>query len=244
MPPGLSRRFLVAGGIEEDLRAFRLEARELALEAEVAAVRTEEDVARERLQDAERAREILRDPGIRRLLIAGVDQVEVRPEAHAADDDGVAQPIGWLAGEMDGQGPRRAASCVASGFVCGERDAAELDGVAVAQDPLDLRRRVGRHSIDREQEVGATAAFHDVGVALHDHVLRAGLAQDLRCAGHVVEVRLAVEQDFRIRPLEPQLLHAHANLRRRRFEVGVDQDVPGGRGNEVCGQLLAADIVK
>jgi len=58
------------------------------------------------------------------------------------------------------------------------------------------------------------------------------------------KVRLAVEQGFRIRPLEPQLLHARANLRRRRFEVGVDEDVPGRRGDEVCAQLLAADIVK
>jgi hypothetical protein len=55
--------------------------------------------------------------------------------------------------------------------------------------------------------------------------------------------RMSIEQDFRIRPLEPQLLHARANLRRRRFEIGVDEDVTGGRGDEVCGQLLAADIV-
>ncbi len=60
----------------------------------------------------------------------------------------------------------------------------------------------------------------------------------------MIEVRLAIEQDFRLRPLEPQLLHARANLRRRRFEIGVDQYVPGARGNEVCRQLLAADIVK
>ena len=88
------------------------------------------------------------------------------------------------------------------------------------------------------------AALHHIGVVLHDHVLRAGLAQDLGCAGHVIEMRLAVEQDFRIRPLEPQLLHARPNLRRRRFEVGVDQNVTGGRGDEVCRQILAADIVK
>jgi hypothetical protein len=97
---------------------------------------------------------------------------------------------------------------------------------------------------DRGEEVGPAAAFHDVGVALHDHVFRARLAEDLGCAGHVVEVRLAVEQEFRIRPLEPQLLHARANLRRRRFEVGVDQDVPVRRGDEVCRQVLTADIVE
>jgi hypothetical protein len=44
-----------------------------------------------------------------------------------------------LAGEMDGQGPRRAANRVAGGFVRGERDAAELDGIAVAQHAIDLR---------------------------------------------------------------------------------------------------------
>ncbi len=70
------------------------------------------------------------------------------------------------------------------------------------------------------------------------------LAQDLGCARHVIEVRLAVEQDFRIRPLEAQLLHARANQRRRRFEIGVDKDVTGWRGDEKCRQVLAADIVK
>ncbi len=32
---------------------------------------------------------------------AAFDEVEVRPEAHAADDDNVAQLIGGLAAEMD-----------------------------------------------------------------------------------------------------------------------------------------------
>ncbi|HSH38189.1 MAG TPA: hypothetical protein VK993_05335, partial [Chthoniobacterales bacterium] len=42
-------------------------------------------------------------------------------------------------------------------------------------------------------------------------------------------------------PPTAPVLYARANLRRRRFEAGVDADVPGGCGDEVCRQLLAAD---
>ena len=144
---------------------------------------------------------------------------------------------------MDGQGPRRAANRVTGSFVRGQRRAAELDGIAVSQHSIDVRRRECRHGLDREEKVGAAAAFHHLGIALHHHVLRTGLAQDLSSDGHVVEVRLAVEQDFRIRLLEPQLLHVFSNLRRRGFKVGVDEDVPGRRGDEVCREVLAADAI-
>ena len=60
----------------------------------------------------------------------------------------------------------------------------------------------------------------------------------------MIEVGLAVEEDFCVTPFETEMLDALANLRRRGFEVGVDQDVPGGRGDEVSGEVLAADVVK
>ncbi len=134
--------FLVTGGIEEDLRAFVGEARELAFEIEVTAVRAEEDVAWERAQDAESACEVLRDAGVRRWMTRAVNEMEVRPEAHAADDDDVAQLIGGVAGKMDGKSPRRAAAGVTRGFVRGERDAAELHGIAVVggTEPEALRK--------------------------------------------------------------------------------------------------------
>lgn len=55
---------LVSDSIKENFWPFLGQARELALEVEVAAVRTEEDVARERPQHAEGACEILRDAGV------------------------------------------------------------------------------------------------------------------------------------------------------------------------------------
>src|SRR4051794_27986461 len=104
--------FLVALRVEEDLGTFLLEARELVLQSEVAAVRTEEDVARERAEHFERAREILRDAGIGRHLLPAINEVEVRPETHAADNDDAAQLIGGFAGKVDTLRPSRATARV------------------------------------------------------------------------------------------------------------------------------------
>ena len=172
----VSREVLfIASGIEEDLRAVLGEARQLILEVEIAAMRAEENVARERSQHAEGAREILRDARVRRRLAGSVDEVEVRPEAHAADDHDVAQLIGGLAGHMDGKGPGGAAAGMARGLVSREHGAAEIDDLAVVQNSVDVCRRVGRHRAGRSEEVGAAAALDDLGVALHDHVLRVRL---------------------------------------------------------------------
>ena len=57
-------------------------------------------------------------------------------------------------------------------------------------------------------------------------------------------MRLSIEQDFCIRPMEAQLLNARTNLRRRGFEVGIDENVTGGRRDEVCREVLATDIIK
>ena len=152
MPPGFRDELLVSGGIEEDMRAFLLEAGELVLEIEVAAVRAEENVARQRLQHAEGAREILRDARIRRLCSPAStkrksDQKLTPPTMTALRFRSAGSPGRWT-GKVHVVQPRR----VAGRLMRGQRDAAELDGIAVEQDPVDLRRRIRRHRAARARK--------------------------------------------------------------------------------------------
>ena len=94
------------------------------------------------------------------------------------------------------------------------------------------------------KEVGVAAGFDDRHVAVHDDVLGVGFAEDLGGSGHVVEVGLAVEEDFGVGVAEAELLDAVADLGRRGLEVGVDENVAGGGGDEVGGEVAAADVVE
>ena len=62
-------------------------------------------------------------------------------------------------------------------------------------------------------EVGRSTGLDDVDVAVHDHVLGVGLAEDLGRAGGVIVVCLAVEKDFCIGPAKAKMFDAAANLR-------------------------------
>src|SRR6185312_6009561 len=68
--------------------------------------------------------------------------------------------------------------------------------------------------------------------------------QDFGRAGHVIVMRLTVEENCGVFPAKAQLLHTRANLPGRRSEVRIDQDVPLRRDHEVTGKILAAHVVE
>src|ERR1700733_6015988 len=70
------------------------------------------------------------------------------------------------------------------------------------------------------------------------------LANHLGRTSHVVEMRLAIEENLGIFPAEAELLNACAYLRRRSFEVRVDQDVSLRGYDEVAGKVLASHVVE
>src|SRR6185312_11100710 len=137
-------------------------------------------------------------------------------------------------------GPCGTAARVAGGFVRGEGYSAEGDFASVMQDAADVRGR----ELRQVGEVVASARFHCGHVGIHDHELCAGLAKDGRVSGGVVEVGLPIEKNFCVGPAEAEGLNAGANLRRRRFQIPIDEDVAGRRDDEIGGEVAAADIVE
>ena len=85
---------------------------------------------------------------------------------------------------------------------------------------------------------------HDRHVAGHHIVLCAGLADNLRAARAVIVVRVADEQNLDVAEAEAKRLNALANQRRGRREIAVDEDEAFGRGDEVRGEIAAADVIE
>jgi hypothetical protein len=170
--------------------------------------------------------------------------LEVRPEADAADDDDVAEDGGWVAGQMDAEGPGGATARVAAGAVGDKCHVADRNGVAVVQDAVDVCGRIGWDGAGGGEKVAAASGGGDVGVVLHDHVPGVGFAENLCGTGHVIEVGLTVEENLCVGVTEAKLLDAVFDLRWGCFEIGVDQDIAGGRGDEVGRKVLAANVVE
>src|SRR5215469_3979772 len=145
---------------------------------------------------------------------------------------------------MGREGPGGAATSVTGGLMGGEGDSAECNRVSVVQDAVDAGSREGEDAVSPVGEVFAATGADDLGVAFHDHVLGVGLAENLSGAGHVIVVSLSVEEDFGVLPVEAETFDAGADLRRRAFEIGVDEDVSCGRGDEVGGEVAAAYVVE
>src|ERR1700761_4717563 len=82
-------------------------------------------------------------------------------------------------------------------------------------------------------EVGAAAGFDGAGVGVHNHVFGVGLFEDGGAATGVVGVSVADEENLDVGWVKAELLDAVEDERRRRDQVGVDEDVAGWRGDEV-----------
>ena len=93
-------------------------------------------------------------------------------------------------------------------------------------------------------EVGFAAGFDNWHVRIHDFVFRVRHFVDLRAARAVIVVPVADEQDLRVGKVKAKCLDALFDLRGRRVEIAVDEDVALWRGDQVGGQILAADVVE
>ncbi len=153
------------------------------------------------------------------------------------DDDDIKR----MSARMRLQRPRRAAARMASGFVRGESGAAQSDGVVILQDAIDMSGRKVRQGAIK---VCISAGLENGHVASHDHEAGMGFTEHLRGASNVIEVGVADEEDFGIAPVEAELFHTMANLRRRRGEIGVDEDVAFRRDDKIGGEIARADVVE
>ena len=228
----------VASRVDPDRRSTAGAAGELAKQVEVAAVRSEEEVAGERLEDSEGVGEICSDAGIGRFAAGRVDEADAGIDVPAANDDGLQGTA--VVGDL--QGPRGAAPGVAWGFMRDEDGAAEMNCVAIVQDAIDPGGWV--ESAVAVGEVCATARFYDGYVCVHHHVAGAGEVLDCGAAGGVVDVGVADEQDLDVGEAEAELFDAVTNLRHRLLEVGVDEDVARGGDDKKGREVLAADVIE
>src|SRR6185312_6152068 len=177
---------LVAGGIDPDLFAFAgLHAREFGWHLEVLTVRAEEDVAGEGLERREGVAIVVGDAGVGGFVagLAGlgglIDEAVAGVDVPTANDDDV---LGFAV-EGGLEGPGGAAAGVAGGLMRSEGDAAESDLVVVMQDAVDMGACVELCGVG---EVGFAAGLGDADVAVHDHVLRVGHAEDFGAAAVMV----------------------------------------------------------
>ena len=119
-----------------------------------------------------------------------------------------------------------------------------MDLIAVAEFAVDLAGRIMKLQPVRIEEVGFAAGLDVLDVGVHDHVLCAGFLEDLGATGAVVIVGMADEQDFDLTPFEAELFYAGADLGRRGGQIAVDENEAHIRGDEVAGQVAAADVIE
>ncbi len=139
------------------------------------------------------------------------------------------------------QRPGGAATCMPWRLVCDEHASPEPNLISVVQDSIDLRRGIAILGV---LEVLLPAGFDDRHVAVHHHVLGAGLSLHLGTAGVMIPVRVTDQQDMDVSESVAEFLDTVADLRDRDVEVGIDKYVACGCNDQVGGQILAANIVE
>ena len=78
--------------------------------------------------------------------------------------------------------------------------AAEDYGIPVMENPVYTSGWIGFHSVGSEGKVFASAAAHDIGISVHNHVTRMRLPEHICCASHVIKVCLTIEEELGISP--------------------------------------------
>src|SRR5277367_5374663 len=162
------------------------------------------------------------------------NQSHTRIRCPTANNDDMKRPPTL----MRFHGPRCTSTSMSSGLVCCEGNAAQSDCIVVVQSAVHVRWRKARKS---GIEVRFSPAFDHIHIALHDHILRSRLFEHLGPAGRMIVVRLAVQQDLYISPPKAKLFNAASNLRWRRLEVGIDQDVALRSRDEISGKIARSD---
>ncbi len=160
-------------------------------------------------------------------------------DAHAAEEhDG----IGSIS-VLQRHRPGRRAFGVPGSEMCGQRDAAEADRIAVLHDSVSFDRRVGQEIFRERTEIIGPAGFKQVRVRGAGHNLRAGAAFHLRMAAGVVHVRVAAQEQFDVADAKAEFLHVGADLRDALGKRGVQQDVSFRRGDEPRTHAAGPDVI-
>jgi hypothetical protein len=73
--------------------------------------------------------------------------------------------------------------------------AAEDYGIPVMENSVYTSGWIGFNSVGSEGKVFASAAAHNIGISVHNHVTRMGLPEHLCCASHVIRVCLTIEEN-------------------------------------------------
>jgi len=227
---------LVAGWIYKSDGVAGLFAGKFAEQVEVAAVGSEEDVAGQGFEGAELLGEVGGHLRIRRR----VDEVVAGEDVGTADDDGVQAAAAFLHWE----GPGGAAFGVAGGLVGGEDCFAEGDLFAVMEGVVDLCGRELHGGVGSELEIFFAAGLDCGDVGVHDQVFCGALLLELGAAGAVVVVGVADEEGLHLMEVEAEFLDAGADLDGRGNQIAVDENVSAGSGDEVTGEVAAADVVE
>ena len=217
---------LVSRGIDEGVGAAGGHLRQLVLQIEVRAVRAKKQIDRQALEQGKRLHVVAGD--LRVVPLVAHEHV-ARVDVRAADDDGVQRTaaVGHL------HRPCRAAGRVTGCEACGELRAAEFDRIPIVQHAIDLRARPSR-----------CGAFDCGHIGVHDHQLRAGLRLDDADAFIVIAVRVADQDDLRVRVLEAEAFDALADRGHILLEVAVDQDVALRCGDQIDGKVRRPDVIE
>jgi hypothetical protein len=205
--------------IDPHCRAFVMTASQFLLHLEIFAVSAEEDVARQPAENREGVLEILRYVRIRRRLFRCSDQAIAVEDGEAANYN----DIQYLTCVVGLHRERGATACVTWRLVRYEHDASEFNRVAIMKRAVDLN---GRKAWQRGEIISAPR-FGNTIIAVHDHQSRAGLLEDCGRTGEMIEVGLAIQENFGVGPMEAESLDALANERGRRFQICIDEDVAG-----------------
>jgi hypothetical protein len=72
---------------------------------------------------------------------------------------------------------------------------------------------------------------------------RPGQFQYFGAAAIVVEVSMANQEDFNVVEMKSKLFHTLSDERNRSRQIAIDQNVPGGRGDQIRGQPATANVV-
>ena len=212
------------------------DARVFFLQAKIAGMGTEEDVARQPAKDAEHTLVVSGD-----LRISGVvDEFIAGIHVGTADYHDVINSCAVL----HLHGPRGAAFGVAGSEMGDEGRAAENHFIAIAKDAIDFGGRIKVGGIVAIVKIGAAAGFDDRDIASHDHVAGAGQFFDLGAAGIVVPMGVADEQNLNIGELEAEAFHARLDQREILREITVDENVPLRCRDQIVRQSFAADVIQ
>jgi hypothetical protein len=224
----------VAGGIDERVRLLAaLQAFELVLHAVEFAVVGEEDVAFERLPGGEAALEVAGD--VRVALVGQELDAAVHVGARKKHHGERLFVLTQL------HGPRRRAEGVARRQVGHQRRVTQRHAVPVVHSPIDRARRPAEDAV--EDGLARAAVLDEGRVRGRNHDLGAGLLPNEGVRLHVVDVRMARQDELDVAIPKAELLDVGLEARHGRLEPGVEQDVALGRRDQKQRDVVGADVV-